>query len=413
MTAHVASFTVDITPMHPVDLAGYRRRTGVFSRVATPLQAQGVIFFDAAIPIVLVAVDTLFSSKMFETAVQRALGNPVHLLVVASHTHNAPALDPTKPLLGKADATYLNQTACAIASAIKQALERPVTLTSTVQGSRKIAGNVYRRRQLRTVTLRPPFVVNRTEMVPNPERPIPQEAEIVLLSGANNVLAAIWTWPCHPVTTPDLQAVHADLPGLVRDGLRAHLDRPDLPVLFLPGFCGDIRPNFTAIGDLQGRLRFLHRAACIPRFRRPTQEDQIALADNVVGGLVAALERSSPITSDAPPALRETNLTLPGVQSCHTDGIPVRFAQLGGMSLLTIGAEVCAGHRKLLEQLLPSGALMTGCAGHVFGYLPTDAQLPEGGYEVSGHRKGFGLRGQHRPGIDALLQDAARRAVAS
>ena len=40
----IAPFRCDITPERPVPLAGYRRRSGVWDRIETRLEASGVIF---------------------------------------------------------------------------------------------------------------------------------------------------------------------------------------------------------------------------------------------------------------------------------------------------------------------------------------------------------------------------------
>jgi hypothetical protein len=53
---------------------------------------------------------------------------------------------------------------------------------------------------------------------------------------------------------------------------------------------------------------------------------------------------------------------------------------------------------RVLDQALPiqSGRirLYAGYLGAVFGYLPTAAQVPEGGYEVEGFQPFFGMSGR-------------------
>src|SRR2546423_1540208 len=55
-------------------------------------------------------------------------------------------------------------------------------------------------------------------------------------------VAPLWSYACHPVTFAEPGQVSADYPGVVRRALRAAFGA-DLPVLFLQGCAGDIRPR--------------------------------------------------------------------------------------------------------------------------------------------------------------------------
>ena len=72
------------------------------------------------------------------------------------------------------------------------------------------------------------------------------------------------------------------------------------------------------------------------------------------------------------------------------------------------------GKRILDEAVpIPSGRirLYAGYLGALFGYLPTAAQIPEGGYEVEGFQPLFGLSGRFEPGsIGAAVSGCVRGA---
>ena len=68
-------------------------------------------------------------------------------------------------------------------------------------------------------------------------------------------IAVLWSYACHPVGFPARTRVSADFPGVVRRALRdAH--GAELPVLFLQGFAGDVRPRETG-----ATTRFTRRLA--------------------------------------------------------------------------------------------------------------------------------------------------------
>ena len=63
----------------------------------------------------------------------------------------------------------------------------------------------------------------------------------------------LWNFACHPVMYHSPMNVSAHFPGDVRKELREILS--DIPVVFLQGFSGDIRPNNVAGGNtFKGKL---------------------------------------------------------------------------------------------------------------------------------------------------------------
>ena len=89
-----------ITPTYAVQLSGRGWRTAPFIRVASPLEANLILLPTARGYCCVVGLDTLFASASFKSSVLEALPPTTRariddLVFVASHTHNAPALDPS------------------------------------------------------------------------------------------------------------------------------------------------------------------------------------------------------------------------------------------------------------------------------------------------------------------------------
>src|SRR5262249_52374031 len=61
--------------------------------------------------------------------------------------------------------------------------------------------------------------------------------------------------------------------------------------------------------------------------------------------------------------------------------------------ILFLSAEPSADYVTFLAKVF-AGAWMIGYLGDVFGYLPTDEQIPQGGYEVEEFLEVFGLNGR-------------------
>jgi hypothetical protein len=68
------------------------------------------------------------------------------------------------------------------------------------------------------------------------------------------------------------------------------------------------------------------------------------------------------------------------------------------LEIVALSAEACVGWEAILDRALPVSKprirLYAGYLGALFGYLPTAAQIAEGGYEVTGFQPLFGLSGQ-------------------
>jgi hypothetical protein len=71
--------------------------------------------------------------------------------------------------------------------------------------------------------------------------------------------------------------------------------------------------------------------------------------------------------------------------------------------------------QRILDQAIPVEPgrirLYAGYLGALFGYLPTAAQIPEGGYEVEGFQPLFGLSGRFLSDrIGGAVESCVRRA---
>ncbi len=97
--------------------------------------------------------------------------------------------------------------------------------------------------------------------------------------------------------------------------------------------------------------------------------------------------------------------------------LTVQALRLGGvLELVAVSAEVTVGWQSILEKALPAAEgrvrLYAGYLGALYGYLPTPTQIGEGGYEVTGFQRLFGLSGNFDAGkIAPAVIDCAKRAV--
>ena len=174
-----------------------------------------------------------------------------------------------------------------------------------------------------------------------------------------------------------LGEITAEYPGVVRSTMRSTLS--DVPVIFWQGFSGNTAPLGSA-----------RRAT----FIAPTLADWQHWAQ----GLAHCVQGTA----------RGAGLSLPGPLACDVRALPL--GELGlvsdkqlrlheirlGPHLIICGlnAEVAVEYVEILRRLhAPTHVIPVGCLGDVYGYLPVDAMVREGGYEARGFVPRFGLRG--------------------
>lgn len=405
----------------PLPLAGYAARTGTAPPQPHRLEANWVGWHTGNGLAILLAVDTLFSSSVFEDCLRDRLGQSgagvAALTVVASHTHFAPSLDPGKPRLGLCDTGFLEQSADDICKGILKSLRDPVRIASGGFAKHTLKAGIYRRRWGVLMSRRPPFLQPGTQILPDARVPIPRELRLwVFYAADGRPRCLLASWPCHPVSRADPLRVSADFPGVIRQTVRQGLG-PDLPVLFLPGPCGDIRPDMRRS---RFDLRNMRPYPLQERFARITPERERMFDCAVAQGVRHALAKLAPLPgfdAGAGPGMVQDRMSLTRATASGQEVLmPVSGINLPGLAILAAGAELSSGWAGLMGFPEASAScLLTGYAGDVFGYLPTDAQIPHGGYEVGGFRTAFGFSGSYsadRPvgpdvlaGLNAVLQN--------
>jgi hypothetical protein len=405
MTAiKLAAGTADITPAEPVPLGGYVARTGPFRGIADRLEANALLIVGAATRVVLVSVDTLFAGNLLRTQLKDAVGlSDEELFLCASHTHFAPMMAADMPRLGVHDERYVAFAAGRIGDLIRALEGRTAEWSCTHHAGE--ANHAVNRRAMR-LRLTRSGVSYGCGMNPNPGGEKNERIEALKFAAAGGGISAIlWNYACHPTAFPFKTEVSAEYPGVVRDRLREIYG--DVPILFLQGFAGDVRPPFTSREmNLPALMRRVFQG---PQFRSPELVEWHQWARGLAGCVESALaSQGSPVMLQSPQAKRvsvpEERLGSGG----HGDKPLIwHRVELGGARVIGINAEPVTAYRKLIEQELDDMPLFTaGYIDQTHCYLPLDRMLAEGGYEVAGFRPLFGYDPSFRPGLQSAAIDA-------
>jgi hypothetical protein len=427
---------VEITPPLGIGLGGRGGPDTHATKVLDPLYAQILILKDAhGTGFVLVSLDVVgiphTLSEKVRTAIVHELGVDFNLVILnASHTHSGPYM--IRELMAgvgpapQIETDYHAALAEKLISAARLAGKklRPVTV-ETFRGTSQVG-----------INRRGTNATGKTAMVPNAKAPINELVWVLKLTPTDgSAPALVFSYSCHAVIAYGYanSAISADFPGVARNALREKLGLAH--VQFVQGTAGNVRPRIVA--DLEHN-----------RFRAPKPEDlQVAgkqLADDVLAALNTKGDRLALNLAGAsdrpffprgnPPAraIYEAMAKEPGEFRraaaeywlkrydsgegfAKGDAWPVGLVRLADNQwICCFAGEPCVEWSPKVKQWLGGrNVVVFGYSQEGLTYLPTEALLPQGGYEVD---EANYTRGQSparlAPGIEAAVRNSLKQQLA-
>jgi hypothetical protein len=407
-----------VTPRdRQVRLAGYALRTEPVSTILDPIEISVVLLETSEQRCLIFSFDLLTVGSelqdMILARLQRLGFEPDEVVLLASHTHNSPATDRACEPLGIPDVEFVNDVAGSAETLVRQIQrDQPTEVDLDVfQGQLNHSINRRRYWPFPTFGRMHGFQLTSVAFSPNPSGPRDERASVVLLrkAGYGQPLAAIWHYTCHPTAVVPDNVISSDYPGAVRLALRERFGA--IPCIFAQGFCGNIRPDIKASPQqisLRERLRKLIRVVAFGNlFPTLSAEDWRRWSRSLAAGVYDIAQRA-PVKTFSATSLQTGSAKIP-LGDFFKGTIPdkmlaAQIVRIGNeLEIVALSAEPSVEWERILDEAAPIPAgrirLYAGYLGALFGYLPTAAQVPEGGYEVEGFQPFFGLSGHFDPGL--------------
>lgn len=406
--------SVDITPNDALPVACRGERNVPSRGVGFPLEANMLGIRDGQGLLILVSVDWIYCSPgLRDRVLTRCAGmlNDSELVLAASHAHNSPNPDRSKVGFSRIDNNYLEWAENEIADCVRRILVHSAWQPAFLRFSTAPCEcAVHRRRRMWEVSRH--SVRQVTGISPNTKGP--RDNELRLLSLENHkgeVLAIVWGVSCHPTDWPSEHEISSDYPGGVRQQLRSKLGKP-LPIVFLQGFCGTLRPNSTGRWPREGRFgsRALKLAEVLLNgiaFVGFTRQEYFAWMDRIAASATAALQNAregEPVCTNFRIRRHVLPLSALGLTG-ETNSVTFHIFVINPVLIMVgISAEVSWEYADLIRKRYPGAKIWPlGYIDTVFGYLPTAEMLQDGGYEVTGFKRPFGIHGEFVPNVDDVI----------
>ncbi|MFO0808514.1 MAG: PVC-type heme-binding CxxCH protein [Gemmataceae bacterium] len=408
---------IDITPDHPVRLAGFGGRRTESEGITARIYASALALDDGGDPAVLIAADmegipTFFAAELAKRLAPAGV-RPERLVLAVTHSHTAPMLSRYLPTLfgvpipddhraniDRYTRTLLDKLERVAKSALAD--RRPAKLAWGVG----IVG----------------FAANRRKK----DGPTDHDLPLLAVRDPDGKLRAVWvTYACHCVTLSN-NKVSGDWAGFAREAIQA--DHPGAVALVSAGCGADQNPNSGVTGDkvevatVQGREVARETKRLLGTFLAP-----------VTGALAAKVKAFDLPLADLPPrAAWEEKRQKNGPESKsyaigHHAGVQLAKLDRGEslpiavpytaqtwtfgdeLALAFLPGEVVVDYALRLRKELDSRRLwVTAYANDVPCYIPSERVLKEGGYEGGGAMVYYDLPGPFKPGLEATIVGAVK-----
>lgn len=373
----------DITPSRPAFLSGFAHRTHPTATILSRLALRVFAFEDSrtGARAAVITADLIGWDAAMAEEIERKAKEALDLSLIifnASHTHSGPCvMRQGHAILISRDEEYLRLLHAWVLSALEEAFASPEEV-SLVTATGFAPGLIINRR------LPTPGGI---KCQPNPGGPRDEIITVWRFDRYNGTPKALWMHAaCHPTIHSD-DAISGDFPGEVTRMMEEAW--PGTLCAYLQGCAGDVRPGFQ---DQHGIFRRTDLAD-LKEFSAAFFDYAYAISRKPMtplGDCALTVQRRI-IHQELNSANQTISLVLSGL----------RLTENG--ALLAFPGEPSIFYQHFIKSLGRGAILPLGYCNGTPGYLPTDHQIVEGGYESVESCQYFGMAGPFKPGLEQRL----------
>lgn len=400
---NLGSAKVDITPVTSIPLAGFAHRERSFALVSLPLFARIHCFEQTdstgkKVRVLLVSADLIWWGTDLVVKLRPKLKERFAfdaVLLHATHNHSGPQTSGLFTVsLGERDEAYLELLENKLLLGIELAL-RNLEPVIVERGSEASPIGVNRRKNIDREFI----------MAPNVDGPVDPEVTVIRFRTQEGELKSLFVhYTCHPTTTDD-NDVSSEFPGVALDRIESRLDGAVVGA-FLQGCCGDIRPYLVR----EGMFYRGHRVE-VEHFGKLLSDAVLRINDRpmelLTPGTLKYTTKLVPLPFQSIPKIDELKEQsgLPDIRGeCakllleHPERlqrfIPLEVTRLElaeQLAFLAFNAEMVVDYGLYIKEISRGTSLPLAYTNGMIGYVPTEEQLHQGGYESKDSVPYFGL----------------------
>ncbi|MEX2512052.1 MAG: neutral/alkaline non-lysosomal ceramidase N-terminal domain-containing protein [Cyclobacteriaceae bacterium] len=392
---------IDITPEHPIWLAGYGGRDHTFEEVIHPIWIKALALEDASgKQSVLITTDLLAMPKALSDQIREGLKekhglSKSQIIINSSHSHSGPVLENSLSDIYPMNEEHKEQVSRYSAALVDNMFRLVEEAFGSLQPAHLFVENGVTR-----------FQVNRRNNAENALESIsdlngPNDYAVPVIKVANeagDIMAIAFGYACHPTVLGDYK-ISGDYPGFAQIELEKNY--PGAVALFFQGAGADQNP-------LPRRTVFLAQqygkslAAAVERvlsedMRQLEASIQTAYAEvDLALSEAPSMEALSKFIASSSGyqkrwATRMKEERSKGLGVTESYPFPVQVWKLGDQPIMTLGGETVIEYAVQLKKIFGQHIFVMGYSNDVMGYIPSTTILREGGYEGASSQMVYGM----------------------
>ncbi len=386
---------IDITPDFPVFKFGDQVKPKESGLILNRLEINITYLKSNNIRLIFASFDLLFVTKqlesLFNQLVKEIFGEYIPSILVATHTHYAPSIDE-RTQLGKYNSDYFpflkERLKCLLIELMNHSF---IKVKMSIQKT-NLSGLISNRR--RNIGILKPKIVMEPAFWGNPNTNF---TKITFEDEFGHILACWHHLSCHPTNLPfNMNYITSEYIGFLREIERRKIK--DLTVVFFQGFSGDLR---GAAPFKYQPWRLLWR---IFKKSFPVKFYKMQLADynKWLKSFESKIDRlSEPVKLENISLIdfkvHKEDLSSLGLKSNHVKELSIKKVNLNDFKIFFVNAEVLSSYHEMMKETHGLD-IFVAYEGNCFGYLPSDKEIREGGYEVFDFMDVFEVKGVWKSG---------------
>ncbi|MCP4761346.1 MAG: hypothetical protein GY870_06165 [archaeon] len=336
--------------------------------------------------LIFISIDTLYIPIEVSEPIYEYLWNNNNIIrdniiFNATHTHSAPAIDEVFDSR-KADQIYRTEMIDKIKSFFINQSDHCFSDCHICYKSILISNNLFVSRRRAGRNIKSLFLSKKILMLPNEENVIDNNLKTFYLTDMNNKLKLlVYNLSCHPVFNRS-NNISSDYIGEINRIIKI---KTGVDSLFLQGFSGDVRPNFTTnnifSASIVNKLKIIFNGRVFkPLKKKDFNYFCISIADDILNN-ICLLDKE--MISQYEIRSNQNMYLLTSESGKTTNQFIAKFIKFDKNLFISIPAEVTSKYYVELSKKFPQYNLIPlGVADGIIGYLPHYSEVNAGGYEV-------------------------------
>jgi len=394
----------DISYDKPMTVSGHASDNEYRYEYDGSVEVNFIAFFTAKEDTFILQIDTLYIDDQLKLEIQDELKRenvPIIVLCIASHSHSLPGIDLEKPRLGAYCKKYRDF--------LKRTIVKNILINIDSFKSEKVSFSSFKKFSRLSIGRRGCkskgnfSLLSLRNTVPDFSQ-LGANIEITCFWDKNRtrIVSIIWSFPAHPVLYPNKQKFSADFPGRVREMLREELKDESLTILYFPGCAGDRRPLIKSQTKSKSFLDLVvgqsFKECDYINYEEYCKSLKSDLIDCINSLRLKKIDHQLKMID-----YQESKISLNkiGINNKTNNFLRIESLKLNEkVRFIFLNCEPSYAYHNFFAE----DCTVTGYSSGVFGYLPTDIQVNQGGYEVNGFMPFFGTSGSFVKDIKKVLK---------